>query len=53
MESDPITSSQMEVEKVDIARRISSSWALKSLWMVTAAIKSEDSFFLARRLWQT
>ena len=49
----PTTSWQIEVEKVDVSQQISSCWALKSLWMVTASIKSEDSFFLAGRLWQT
>ena len=29
------------------------SWALKSLWLVTAAIKSEDDYFLAHKLWET
>ena len=53
MASGTIISRQIEVEKVDVSWQISSSWALKSLWMVTAAIKSEDSFFLAGRLWQT
>ena len=33
--------------------QISSSWALKSLWMVSAAMKWEDSCFLAGKLWQT
>ena len=49
----PITSWQIGVKKVDISWQISSFSALKSLWMVTAAIKSEESFFLAGRLWQT
>ena len=31
----------------------SSSWVLKSLQMVTAAMKSEDDYFLTRKLWQT
>ena len=31
--------------------RISSSWALKSLWMVTAAMKLEDNYFLPGKLW--
>ena len=53
MASGPITSWQIEVEKVDVSQQISSCWALKSLRMVTAAIKLEDSFFLAGRLWQT
>ena len=46
----PTTSWQIEVEKVDVSQQISSCWALKSLWMVTASVKSEDSFFLAGRL---
>ena len=29
------------------------SWAPKSLWMVTAAMKSEDNCFLAGKQWQT
>ena len=33
--------------------QISSSWVLKSLQMVTAAVKSEDDCFLAGKLWQT
>ena len=33
--------------------QISSSWALKSLWMVTAAMKSDGNCFLAGKLWQT
>ena len=33
--------------------QISCSWALKSLWIVTAAMKSEDICFLAGKLWQT
>ena len=47
MASGPITSWQIEVEKVDVSQQISSCWALKSLQMVTAAVKSEDNFFLA------
>ena len=33
--------------------QISSSWALKSLWMVTAAMELEVDCFLAGKLWQT
>ena len=29
------------------------SWALKSLRMVTAAVKSKDTFSLEEKLWQT
>ena len=32
--------------------QISSSWALKSLWMVTVAMRSEDICFLAGKLWK-
>ena len=47
MASSPIISWQTEGEKIatDII-----SWALKSLWMVTAAMKSEDDCFLACKL---
>ena len=43
----PIMSWQIEGEKIvtDFL-----SWALKSLWMVTAAMKSEDDCFLAGKL---
>ena len=33
--------------------QISSLWALKSLWMVAAAMKLEDDCFLAGKLWPT
>jgi len=49
----PITSWQIEREKGGNSDKWFSSWALKSLWMVTAAMKSEDVFFLAGKLWQT
>ena len=52
MASGPGTSWQIEGEKVE-AVMISSSWALKSLRMVTAAMKLEDDCFLAGKLWQT
>ena len=48
MASSPIISWQIEGEKI-VTYFL--SWALKSLWMVTAAIKSEDDCFLARKLW--
>ena len=48
----PITSWQIEGERWK-EWQISSSWALKALQMVTAAIKSEDICFLAGKLWQT
>ena len=45
--SSTIISWQIEGEKIvtDFL-----SWALKSLWMVTAAMKSEDDCFLAGKL---
>ena len=49
MASGPITSWQIEGEKVEVV--IDFFWgALKSLWMVTAAMKSEDVYFLAGKL---
>ena len=53
MASGSITSWQIEREKGGNSDKWFSSWALKSLWMVTAAMKSEDVFFLAGKLWQT
>ena len=50
--SGPITSWQIDGEKWK-QWQISSSCALKSLWMVTAAMKSEDDCLLAGKLWQT
>ena len=52
MVSSPFTSWQIEGEKWK-QWQISSSWALKSLQMVTAAMKLEDVCFLAEKLWQT
>ena len=49
MASGPIPSRQIEWEKVE-AVTDSSSWALKSLQMVTAAMKLEDNYFLAGKL---
>ena len=46
MASSPITSWQILGEKWK-QWQISSSWALKSLWMVTAAMKSDGDCFLA------
>ena len=51
MASGPITSWQVDGETVET--EILSFWALKSLQMVTAAVKSEASCFLAGKLWQT
>ena len=49
MASGPITSWQIEEEKVEVVK-ISSSWALKSMQRVTAAMRSEDVCFLERKL---
>ena len=51
MASGPITSWQIEWKKVEA--EILFSWAAKSLWMVTAAMKLEDTCFLEGKLWQT
>ena len=40
---------QIEGEKVEVVTD-SSSWALKSVWMVTAALKLEDNCLLAGKL---
>ena len=52
MVSNPITSWQVEGERWKWWQ-ISSSLALKSLQMVTAAMKSEDDCFLSGKQWQT
>ena len=52
MASSPITSWQIEGEKVE-AKTEFISWAPKSLWTVTAAMKLKDAFSLEGKLWQT
>ena len=47
MASAPTTAWQIEEEKVEVVTDFNSSWAPKSLQMVTAAMKSEDDCFLA------
>ena len=49
--SGPFTSWQTEGEKVEIVTGFL-FFGSKSLWMVTAAMKSEDDCFLAAMLWQ-
>ena len=46
------TSLRLNIKKIKImaSSPISYSWALKSLWMVTAHMKSEDDCFLAGKL---
>ena len=48
----PLLQRQIEGENVEIVTD-SSFWAPESLWMVTAAIKSEDNCFLIGKLQQT
>ena len=52
MASDPITSWQIEGKKVK-QWRIFFSWAPKSLWMVTAAMKLKDACSLEEKLLQS
>ena len=49
MASDPIISWQIEGEKVETVKDFF-SWALKSLWMVTVAMKLKDACFLEGKL---
>ena len=53
MASGPITSWQVEGGKSGSSDRFPLLGLWKSLWMVTAAMKSEDVCFLAEKLWQT
>ena len=48
----PITSFQIEGEKWK-QWQIFFSWALKSLWMVTAAMKLKNTCSLEGKLWHT
>ena len=52
MASGPITSWQIEGEKVEVVIDFFLG-ALKSLWMVIAAMKLEGNCFLEGKLWQT
>ena len=49
MASSPITSWQIEGEKVEVVTDFLFSWAPKSLWTVTAAVKSDDCFLAEKR----
>ena len=51
MASSSITSWQIDGEKWK-QWKIFFSWAPKSLWMVTAAMKLKDAFSLEEKLWQ-
>ena len=49
MSSDPITSWQTDGETVETLTDLF-SWAPKSLWMVTAAMKLKDAYSLEEKL---
>ena len=51
--SSPITSWQIDGEKVETVRDFMFCWAPKSLQMATAAMKLKDTCSLAEKLWQT
>ena len=54
MTSSPIISWQIDGEKVEtMADFILFSWAPKSLWMLSAAMKLKDACSLEGKLWQT
>ena len=53
MASSPITSWEVDGETVETRVRLLFFWAPKSLQMVTAAMKLEDSYFLEGKLWPT
>ena len=48
MASGPVTSWQIEGETMETVTDLF-SWAPKSLWTVTAAVKAEDDSFLAEK----
>ena len=52
MASNPITSWQIDGEKVELVTDFF-SWALKSLWMVSTAMKLKDACSLEGKIWQT
>ena len=52
MVSSPITSRQIERKKVEVVVTDFLFSSLKSLQIVTAAIKLEDNYFLAGKVWQ-
>ena len=53
MASDAITSWQIDQETMETVRDFTFSWAPKSLWMVTAAMKLTDACSLEEKLWPT
>ena len=52
MASSSITSRQKDGEKIETVQTLF-SWAPKSLWMVTAAMKLKDTCSLKEKLWTT
>ena len=52
MASGPIASCQIDGETVETWQTLF-SWAPKSLWTVTAAMKLKDACSLEEKLWQT
>ena len=50
MASDAITSWQIDQETMETVRDFTFSWAPKSLWMVTAAMKLTDACSLEEKL---
>ena len=50
MASDTITSWQIDQETMETVRDFTFSWAPKSLWMVTAAMKLTDACSLEEKL---
>ena len=53
MASGPIISWQIDSGKVETVADFFFSWAPKSLWTVTAAMKLKDTCSLKEKLWQT
>ena len=55
MASGPITSWQIDGETGETVETVADFifWALKSLQMVTAAMKLKDAYFLEGKLWPT
>ena len=53
MASGPITSCQIDGETMETVTETLFTWAPKSLWMVTAAMKLKDACSLEERLWPT
>ena len=50
--SGPITSWQIDGEKMEIVKDFSFSWAPKPLWTMTAVMKLKDACSLEKKPWQ-